>query len=83
MTVFLLLYLCADASRTDCQMIPAQHWMGDTAYERCLDAIPGLAKALTATNRERHRFVCEIQTDAATSAEEVARPRFIHQSFRM
>lgn len=83
MTVFLLLYLCADASRTNCQVFPAQHWIGDTAYEQCLDAVPGLAKALTATNRERHRFVCEIQTDPATPAEEAARPRFIHQSFRM
>lgn len=83
MTVFLLLYLCADASRTDCQVFPAQHWIGDTAYEQCLDAVPGLTKALTATNRQRHRFVCEIQTEAAKPAEEIARPRFIHQSFRM
>lgn len=83
MTVFLLLYLCADATRTDCQVLPARHWKGDTAYEQCLDAIPGLTKALTASNRERHRFVCEIQTETENPAEEVARPRFIHQSFRM
>lgn len=83
MTVFLLLYLCSDVSRTDCQVIPAQRWVGNAAYERCVEAIPGLTKALTATNRERHQFVCEIQTDAATPAEKVARPRFIHQSFRM
>ncbi|NNA59250.1 hypothetical protein [Pseudomonas koreensis] len=82
MTVFLLLYLCADASRTDCQVFPTQQWMGDTAYEQCLAAVPSLTKALTATNRTRHRFVCEIQTDDAKPAEE-ARPRFIHQSFRM
>lgn len=83
MTVFLLLYLCADASRTNCQVFPVQHWIGDTAYEQCLDAVPGLTKALTATNRQRHRFVCEIQTEAAKPAEEIARPSFIHQSFRM
>jgi len=83
MTVFLLLYLCADATRTDCQVLPAKRWMGDTAYEQCLDAIPALTQALTVTNRERHRFVCEIQTDNAKPVEEVARPRFIHQSFRM
>ncbi|MDL5599329.1 hypothetical protein QS468_41915 [Bacillus subtilis] len=81
MNVFLLLYLCADATRTDCQVLPAQHWKGDTAYEQCLDAIPGLTKALTASNRERHRFVCDVQ--AESPVEELARPRFIHQSFRM
>lgn len=81
MTVCLLLYLCTDVTRTDCQVLPTQSWKGDTAYEQCLDAIPGLAKALTATNRERHRFVCDVQTE--NPVEEVARPRFIHQSFRM
>ena len=83
MTVFLLLYLCTDATRTDCQVLPTQSWKGDTAYEECLDAIPGLTKALTATNRERHRFVCDVLTETENPVEEVARPRFIHQSFRM
>ena len=82
MTVFLLLYLCTDATRTDCQVLLAQRWKGDTAYEQCLDVIPALTQALTATNRKRHRFICEIQTDDAKPTE-VARPRFIHQSFRM
>jgi hypothetical protein len=82
MTVLLLLYLCADATRTDCQVLPAQRWKGDTAYEQCLNAVPALTQALTASNRERHRFICEIQTDDAKPAEE-AWPRFIHQSFRM
>jgi hypothetical protein len=82
MTVFLLLYLCTDATRTDCQVLPAQRWKGDTAYEQCLDAIPALTQALTVTNRKRHRFVCEVQTDDAGPTEE-ASPRFIHQSFRM
>jgi len=82
MTVLLLLYLCADATRTDCQVIPAQRWKGPDAYEQCLDAVPGLTKALTAANRQRHRFVCEIQAADAKPAD-VARPKFIHQSFRM
>jgi len=82
MTVFLLLYLCTDATRTDCQVLPAQRWKGDTAYEQCLDAIAALTQALTATNRKRHRFICEIQTDDAGPAEEDSL-RFIHQSFRM
>ena len=83
MTVFLLLYLCADATRTDCQVLPTQRWKGITAYEQCLHAVPGLTKALTATNREKHRFVCEIQTETGEPAEKSAQPKFIHQSFRM
>ncbi|MBB6153727.1 3'-phosphoadenosine 5'-phosphosulfate sulfotransferase (PAPS reductase)/FAD synthetase [Pseudomonas sp. JAI115] len=54
----------------------------DTAHEQCLDAIPALTQALTATNQERCRFICEIQTDDSKPSGE-ARPRFIHQSFRM
>lgn len=83
MTVFLLLYLCADATRTDCQVVRADSWSGPTAYERCTDVVPGLTEALTAPNRKRHRFVCEIQGDGAKPAEHRALPQFIHQSFRM
>ena len=83
MTVFLLLYLCTDATRTDCQVLPAQRWKGDAAYEQCLEAVPGLINALTTPNRERHRFVCEIQNDIAQPADHPARPVLIHQSFRM
>lgn len=83
MTVFLLLYLCADTTRTDCQIVKADSWNGPHAYERCIDVVPGLAEALTARNRERHRFVCEIQSDAAQPADHVSRPTFTHQSFRM
>lgn len=83
MTVFLLLYLCADATRTDCQVIPAQRWTGPEAYEQCIGAVPGLTKALSAPNRERHRFVCEIQIDSAQPAGSAARQAIIHQSFRM
>lgn len=59
MNVLLLLYLCADATRTDCQVLPAQSWQGPNAYEQCIGTVPGLTKALTAQNRQRHRFVCE------------------------
>lgn len=83
MTVFLLLYLCADATRADCQVVKADSWNGPYAYERCTDVLPGLTEALTAPNRERHRFVCEILGDIAKPAEHKAPPTFIHQSFRM
>ncbi|AXA54743.1 hypothetical protein CEQ51_10225 [Pseudomonas thivervalensis] len=83
MSVFLLLYLCVDATRTDCQVIPTQRWTGPDTYEQCLGAVPGLTQALSAPNRERHRFVCEIQTDIAQPAGSTARPTLIHQSFRM
>ncbi|APC15129.1 hypothetical protein BLL42_05120 [Pseudomonas frederiksbergensis] len=83
MTVFLLLYLCADATRTDCQVVKADSWNGPHAYERCINVVPGLTEALTASNRERHRFVCEVRSDSASPAEHKAQPAFIHQSFRM
>ena len=83
MTVFLLLYLCADASRTDCQVVKADSWSGPYAYEQCTEIVPGLTESLTAPNRKRHRFVSEIQNDGAKPAEHKAQPEFIHQSFRM
>ncbi|MGN7441134.1 hypothetical protein [Pseudomonas lactis] len=83
MTVFLLLYLCADATRTDCQVVRADSWNGPHAYEQCAEAVPSLTEALTAPNRKQHRFVCEIQGDGAKPAEHRAPPVFIHQSFRM
>lgn len=83
MTVFLLLYLCADATRTDCQVVKADSWNGPYAYEHCVDVVPGLTEALTAPNQKRHRFVCEIQGDMAKPAEHKAQTGLIHQSFRM
>lgn len=83
MTVFLLLYLCADASRTDCQVVRADSWKGPHAYEQCSAVVPGMTEALTAPNRKLHRFVCEIQGDGAKPARHEALPAFIHQSFRM
>ncbi|ALI05624.1 hypothetical protein AO356_02155 [Pseudomonas fluorescens] len=83
MTVLLLLYLCSDATRTDCQVLPAQTWHGPNAYEQCVGALPRLTQALSAANRNRHRFICEIQPDEAQPAGRTARPTLIHQSFRM
>lgn len=83
MTVFLLLYLCADTTRTDCQVVKADSWSGPYAYEECTSVVPGLTVALTAPSRKRHRFVCEIQSDIAQPAEHVSHPTFIHQSLRM
>lgn len=83
MTVFLLLYLCMDATRTDCQVVKADSWSGPYAYEQCTDVVPGLTEALTAPNRNRHRFVCEIQSAGAKPAEHKAQPTLIHQSLRM
>ena len=77
MTVFLLLYLCADVSRTDCQVVRADSWNGPHAYEQCAAVVTGLTESLTAPNRKRHRFVCEIQGDGAKPAEHKATPAFI------
>ncbi|VVP05546.1 hypothetical protein PS838_03049 [Pseudomonas fluorescens] len=83
MNVLLLLYLCADASRTDCQVVPAQHWQGPDAYEQCVGTVPDLSNSLTAQNRQRHRFVCQVQVEVGRNAEHQALPALIHQSFRM
>lgn len=74
MKVFLLLYLCADAARTDCQVVKIDSWSGPNAYEQCANVLPGLTHALTAPNRKRHRFICEIQGGGAKSAEHKAHP---------
>ncbi|TSD78276.1 hypothetical protein FFI16_018320 [Pseudomonas sp. KBS0710] len=83
MTVFLLLYLCADATRTNCNVVRADSWKGADAYEQCTIVVPGLTESLTAPNRERHRFVCEVQGDVAKPTEHKAQPALIHQSIRM
>ncbi|KAF2410483.1 hypothetical protein SAMN04490179_2327 [Pseudomonas antarctica] len=83
MSVSLLLYLCVDATRTDCQVVKVDSWSGAGAYEQCIGAVPGLTAALTAPNRKRHRFVCEVQADAAQPADHVSQPALVHQSFRM
>lgn len=83
MTVLLLLYLCTDATRTDCQVIPAQRWVGIDAYEQCLATVPGLTTALTAKNRKRHSFVCEVQTDSDVGDVQHIQPQLTRQSFRL
>lgn len=83
MSVILILYLCADATRTNCQVVRAESWNGPHAYERCVDVALGLTQEMTAPNRDRHRFVCEILGEEAKPAEHKAQPAFIHQSFRM
>ena len=74
MKVFLLLYLCADAARTDCQVVKIDSWSGPNAYDQCANVLPGLTHALTAPNRKRHRFICEIQGGGAKPAEHKAQP---------
>ena len=83
MIVSLLLYLCTDATRTNCQVVKADSWDGPYAYEQCIEVLPRLTEALTAPNQKRHQFVCEIQGAMAKPAEHKAQPVFIHQSFRM
>lgn len=83
MSVILILYLCADATRTNCQVVRAESWNGPHAYERCVDVALGLTQEMTAPNRDRHRFVCEILGEEAKPAGHKVQPAFIHQSFRM
>lgn len=83
MSVSLLLYLCIDATRTDCQVVKVDSWSGSSAYEQCIGVVPSLTAKLTAPNRKLHRFVCEIQGEDAKPVEHEAQPVFIHQSFRM
>jgi hypothetical protein len=64
MTVFLLLYLCADASRMNCQVILVQHWTGSDAYEQCAATAKQLTADLTAKNRQLHHFTCEIKASS-------------------
>ncbi|WP_347904974.1 hypothetical protein [Pseudomonas purpurea] len=76
MTVFLLLYLCTDASRADCQVILIEHWKAPDAYEQCSSAAKQLTVDLTAKNRQRDHFVCEIQASGQRSPNPSARPDF-------
>lgn len=61
MTVFLLLYLCTDASRSSCQVIPVEHWVQADAYQLCVAEAKRLTRDLTAKNRQSNYFVCETQ----------------------
>lgn len=83
MAVFLLMYLCADASRTDCQVIPVQNWIKPDAYERCIATVPQLTAELSTENRQRHHFVCEVHGGTELGAGQKALPKLSFQSFRL
>lgn len=80
MKVLLMMYLCLDASHTECRAIPVQGWVKPDGYAQCAALVPALTDALTKTNRQRTYFSCELQSDAALVQQ--ARAQFIHQSFR-
>lgn len=81
MKVLLMLYLCADASHTECRAIPVQGWARPDDYAQCTVLVPALTDALTAANRQRTYFSCELQNGDAAQVQQ-ATPEFIHQSFR-
>lgn len=83
MTALLLMYLCVDASHTDCQVIPVQRWIKPDAYEQCIATVPQLTAALTAKNRKLHYFICEVQGQHEQGPAQLAAPRFSNQSLRM
>ncbi len=83
MTVFLLLYLCTDATRISCQVVPAQQWTAHDAYERCITTASEQTAALTAKNRTRHRFVCDPHIDVQLNDEQQTQPKLTRQSFRL
>ena len=81
MTVLLMMYLCLDASHTNCQAIPVQDWTRPDAYGECAALVPELTDALTEKNRQRIYFRCDPQAGDAAQAPQAA-PQLIHQSFR-
>lgn len=81
MTVLLMMYLCLDASHTNCQAIPVKDWTRPDAYGQCAELAPELTEALTERNRQRIYFRCEPQSADAAQAQQ-ATPKLIHQSFR-
>ncbi len=83
MSVFLLMYLCVDASRTDCQVIPVQRWIKPDAYERCIAAVPQLTAELSTENRQRHHFVCEAHDGTELGAGQQTAPKLSYQSLRL
>ncbi|WP_053149900.1 hypothetical protein [Pseudomonas protegens] len=83
MNVFLLLYLCTSAARTDCQVIPVQRWIGPDSYQQCSTTSVQLTADLTDRNRKRLYFVCDIQPAGDIDAAQQLQPQLNHQSFRM
>ena len=83
MNVFLLLYLCTNAARMDCQVIPVQRWMGPDSYQQCGATSEQLTASLTDKNRKRLYFVCDIQSAGDVDASQRPHPQLGHQSFRL
>jgi hypothetical protein len=82
-TALLFLYLCTDASRLDCQVIPVQQWVSGDAYEQCARTAQSLEGALTPANRPRQRFICETLDVGSSKTESENQPHLTLQSFRM
>ncbi|WP_339071155.1 hypothetical protein WIN67_10345 [Pseudomonas idahonensis] len=81
MNVFLLLYLCTSAARTDCQVIPVQRWIGPDSYQQCGTAAGQLTASLTDKNRKRLYFICDIQDAGDVGAAQRIELRLTRQSF--
>lgn len=82
-TALLFLYLCTDASRLDCQVIPVQQWVSGDAYEQCARTAQSLEGGLTPANRPRHRFICETLDVGSSKTESENQPHLTLQSFRL
>ncbi|WP_085597079.1 MULTISPECIES: hypothetical protein [unclassified Pseudomonas] len=83
MNVFLLLYLCTSAARTDCQVFPVQRWMGPDSYQQCGATARQLTADLTGKNRKLNYFVCDIQAAGDVDAAEQSQPPLHRQSFQL
>ncbi|MEY9333137.1 hypothetical protein ABH911_003448 [Pseudomonas protegens] len=83
MNVFLLLYLCTSAARTDCQVIPVQRWIGPDSYQQCGTAAGRLTTSVSDKNRKRLYFICDIQAAGDESAAQRVEPRLTRQSFQL
>ncbi|WP_409302175.1 hypothetical protein [Pseudomonas sp. KCJK8993] len=83
MNVFLLLYLCTSADRTDCQVFPVQRWMGPDSYQQCGATARQLTADLTGKNRKLNYFVCDIQAAGDIDAAEQSQPPLPRQSFQL
>lgn len=83
MNVFLLLYLCTSATRTDCQVIPVQRWIGPDSYQQCGATSRQLTADLTDQNRKLNYFVCDIQAAGDVDAAEKSQPPLPRQSFQL
>lgn len=74
MKVLLMMYLCLDPSRTDCQPVPVQAWARPDAYGQCIALVPELTEALTVQNRQRIYFRCEQEGGDAAQVQQAPPP---------